>query len=154
MELKYVLGPMRLPFLVLPPACVALGAGTAVWTHGRINVLYLVLAFVGALAAHISVNALNEYYDFQSGLDLNRTRREVHVVEKGPGAHGQQHQGKGLGDRAELAYDPAHAGVVGGSGRPVVPLVSLPGQEGVHRAKALGRVIFARVDSSCCHENS
>jgi 1,4-dihydroxy-2-naphthoate octaprenyltransferase len=65
---------MRLPFLVLPPACVLLGAGTAIWTQGKINPIYLVLAFVGAVASHISVNALNEYFDFRSGLDL-RTQR-------------------------------------------------------------------------------
>jgi 1,4-dihydroxy-2-naphthoate octaprenyltransferase len=72
-EPKDVLGPMRLPFLVLPPACVLLGVGTALWTYGEINVLYAILAFVGSVAAHISVNALNEYFDFRSGLDL-RTR--------------------------------------------------------------------------------
>ncbi len=71
---KALLGPVRLPFLVLPPACVLLGVGTAVWTQGSINALYVVLAFVGAVAAHISVNALNEYFDFRSGLDL-RTER-------------------------------------------------------------------------------
>ena len=68
-----LLGPMRLPFLVLPPVCVALGAGTALWTEGTLDALHLVLAFVGSVAAHISVNALNEYFDFRSGLDL-RTR--------------------------------------------------------------------------------
>ncbi|MEJ2736456.1 MAG: prenyltransferase [Anaerolineae bacterium] len=68
-EPKTLLGPMRLPFLVLPPACVLLGIGTALWTEGEISVLHAIIAFVGALAAHISVNALNEYYDFQSGLD-------------------------------------------------------------------------------------
>lgn len=73
-EIKYLLGPMRLPFLVLPPACVLLGASTAAWTQGRLDVLHLVLTFVGAVAAHISVNALNEYFDFKSGLDF-RTRR-------------------------------------------------------------------------------
>lgn len=67
-------GPMRLPFLILPPACVALGAGTAAWTGSEINLLFLFLAFVGAVSAHISVNALNEYDDFKSGLDFN-TRR-------------------------------------------------------------------------------
>ena len=72
-NLKDLLGPMRLPFLVLPPACVLLGIGTAVWSQGQINAWYAILAFVGAVAAHISVNALNEYYDFKSGLDL-RTR--------------------------------------------------------------------------------
>jgi 1,4-dihydroxy-2-naphthoate octaprenyltransferase len=73
-EPKELLGPMRLPFLVLPPACVLLGYGTAIWTQGQINAWYAVLAFLGAVAAHISVNALNEYYDFRSGLDP-RTRR-------------------------------------------------------------------------------
>lgn len=71
---KSLLGPMRLPFLVLPPACVLLGVGTAVWTGGQINPVYVVLAFVGAVAAHVSVNALNEYFDFRSGLDLQTQR--------------------------------------------------------------------------------
>lgn len=69
-----IFGPMRLPFLVLPPACVALGAGTAVWTGSDLNFFYLWMAFLGAVCAHISVNALNEYDDFKSGLDFN-TRR-------------------------------------------------------------------------------
>lgn len=60
---------MRLPFLVLTPACVLLGLGTAIYTTGQINWLYFVLALIGALAAHISVNVFNEYFDFQSGLD-------------------------------------------------------------------------------------
>jgi 1,4-dihydroxy-2-naphthoate octaprenyltransferase len=69
-DLKVWLGPMRVDFLYLDVACVMLGAAAAVWTHGRINILYLILAFIGALCAHISVNALNEYLDFKSGLDL------------------------------------------------------------------------------------
>jgi 1,4-dihydroxy-2-naphthoate octaprenyltransferase len=73
-ELKYVLGPMRLPFLVLAPACAMAGWGSADWEVGAISVLYIILAFVGAVAAHVSVNALNEYFDFKSGLD-QRTRR-------------------------------------------------------------------------------
>lgn len=67
-------GPMRLPFLILPPACVALGAATAVWSGSEINLLFLGIVLVGAVCAHISVNALNEYEDFKSGLDFN-TRR-------------------------------------------------------------------------------
>jgi 1,4-dihydroxy-2-naphthoate octaprenyltransferase len=69
-DLKLWLGPMRLDFLYLDVACVLLATGAAVWTHGKINILYLVLAFVGAICAHISVNTLNEYGDFKSGLDL------------------------------------------------------------------------------------
>ena len=66
-----IFGPMRLPFLILTPACVLLGAATATWSGAQLNLYYLILAFVGAIAAHISVNALNEYHDFKSGLDLN-----------------------------------------------------------------------------------
>ncbi len=67
---QHIFGPMRVPFLLLPPACVALGAGAAVWTGAEIKILHLIIVFVGAVAAHISVNAFNEYFDFKSGLDL------------------------------------------------------------------------------------
>jgi 1,4-dihydroxy-2-naphthoate octaprenyltransferase len=69
-DLKLWLGPMRVDFLYLDVACVLLGAAAAIWTQGWISIPYLVLAFVGAVCAHISVNALNEYFDFKSGLDL------------------------------------------------------------------------------------
>lgn len=65
-----ILGPMRVPFLILTPACVLLGTATAAWSGAQLNLYYLALAFVGAVAAHISVNALNEYHDFKSGLDF------------------------------------------------------------------------------------
>lgn len=73
-EPKYLLGPMRVPFLILTPACVLLGFGTAVWRTHEVNILYLVLALIGAVCAHISVNALNEYFDFRSGLDFKTER--------------------------------------------------------------------------------
>ncbi len=67
---QFILGVIRAPFLILAPACVFLGAGAVVWNTGSINFLYLLLALIGAVSAHISVNAINEYYDFKSGLDL------------------------------------------------------------------------------------
>ena len=73
-DLKYLLGPMRLPFVILTPACVLLGLGTATWSSGPVSVLHFILALVGAMCAHISVNAFNEYFDFKSGLD-SRTQR-------------------------------------------------------------------------------
>jgi len=69
-EPKLLLGPMRAPFLVLPPALVLLGTGVAVWQQGHINWWHALLVLIGSLAAHISVNALNEYFDFTSGLDF------------------------------------------------------------------------------------
>ncbi|MEZ5740613.1 MAG: prenyltransferase [Burkholderiaceae bacterium] len=61
---------MRPPFLLLTLASVLLGWGTVAASlpdplPGR---LFIVL--VGAICAHISVNALNEYLDYRSGLDL------------------------------------------------------------------------------------
>ena len=61
---------MRVPFLILAPVCVFLGMSTAVANQASINSLVLVLALLGAFLAHISVNTLNEYFDFKSGLDL------------------------------------------------------------------------------------
>jgi 1,4-dihydroxy-2-naphthoate octaprenyltransferase len=74
LELKDLLGPMRLPFLILTPACALLGLGTAVWTTGYASLPHFFLALIGAISAHISVNAFNEYFDFKSGLDF-RTER-------------------------------------------------------------------------------
>jgi 1,4-dihydroxy-2-naphthoate octaprenyltransferase len=73
-NLKYLLGPMRLSFVILTPACVLLGLGTALWSSGPVSILHFILALVGAICAHISVNAFNEYFDFRSGLDT-RTQR-------------------------------------------------------------------------------
>jgi 1,4-dihydroxy-2-naphthoate octaprenyltransferase len=71
---KYFLGPMRVPFLILTPACVSVGVGTAVWITGTANVFHIILILAGAICAHISVNALNEYFDFKSGLDFKTER--------------------------------------------------------------------------------
>jgi 1,4-dihydroxy-2-naphthoate octaprenyltransferase len=70
-----ILGPMRPPFLILAPACAMAGIGVAFWRmDGQINWWFAVLCILGAVAAHISVNALNEYFDFKSGLDAKTQR--------------------------------------------------------------------------------
>lgn len=73
-KVEHLLGPMRIPFLILTPACVFLGFGSAVWTSGAVNLFYLILVLIGAISAHVSVNALNEYADFKSGLDFKTSR--------------------------------------------------------------------------------
>jgi 1,4-dihydroxy-2-naphthoate octaprenyltransferase len=69
-----VFGPMRVPFLILTPACVLLGLGAAVWTTGKVNFFHFALVLLGAVGAHVSVNAFNEYFDYRSGLDFKTTR--------------------------------------------------------------------------------
>jgi len=71
---KYLLGPMRPPFLVLGPACMLVGLGSAYLQTGHINWLYFVLALIAGVSAHISVNAFNEYSDYKTGVD-DRTQR-------------------------------------------------------------------------------
>jgi 1,4-dihydroxy-2-naphthoate octaprenyltransferase len=65
---------MRLPFLILTPACVLLGLGTAMWSSEQVSFFYFVLALIGGIASHIAVNAFNEYFDFRSGLDFKTER--------------------------------------------------------------------------------
>jgi len=71
---KVLLGVMRLPFVILAPACTLVGLGTAYWTTGQLNWVMFVVVMIGTLAAHISVNTFNEYSDFRTGLD-SRTKR-------------------------------------------------------------------------------
>lgn len=71
---KLILGPMRVPFLILTPACVLLGIATAVHSGVQINPLQILLVLIGAVCTHISVNAFNEYDDFKSGLDSQTQR--------------------------------------------------------------------------------
>jgi 1,4-dihydroxy-2-naphthoate polyprenyltransferase len=68
------LGPMRVPFLLLTPVCVALGAAAAFYAQGAFRMDWFLIALAGGLCAHISVNAINEYEDFKTGLDHRTTR--------------------------------------------------------------------------------
>jgi len=71
---QLILGPMRVPFLLLAIVCVLLGVATAHHAGVDLQALHLALAMLGGLAAHAAVNSLNEYDDFRSGLDARTTR--------------------------------------------------------------------------------
>jgi 1,4-dihydroxy-2-naphthoate octaprenyltransferase len=73
-SIKTLLGTTRPPFLLLTPACTAVGVGSAHWTSNTLDWANVFLVFIGALCAHISVNVFNEYFDFKSGLDKNTKR--------------------------------------------------------------------------------
>jgi len=63
----------RPSFLLLSVVLVFLGTCIA-WYDGYFHLGHAVLACAGLLLAHISVNVLNEYFDYRSGVDLE-TRR-------------------------------------------------------------------------------
>ena len=44
------------------------------WHRGSFNLAYFVLAWVGTVLAHISVNVLNDYFDHRSRLDFHTQR--------------------------------------------------------------------------------
>lgn len=69
-EFKTLIMSTRPPFLILTPICLLLGWSLVFAKQDDFSVLLLALSFTGAILAHISVNTLNEYLDFKSGLDL------------------------------------------------------------------------------------
>jgi len=72
-HLPAVIQTMRGPFLVLTPIVVILGASVSTLMPDTAW-FDLTLIIVAALLAHISVNMLNEYSDFHSGLDMATQR--------------------------------------------------------------------------------
>ncbi len=72
--MKYVISTMRPRFLILALVCVFLGTAAAIWTIGAVNPWHVILAFIGGLAAHGCVNAINDYTDIRSGLDFRTNR--------------------------------------------------------------------------------
>ena len=75
-EFKTIIKSMRPPFLILTPICLLLGWSFVFATQDDFSPLLLALSFIGAMLAHISVNTLNEYLDFKSGLDLITKRTD------------------------------------------------------------------------------
>ena len=80
--LQRITGPIRASFLILAPACVLLGVATAYASDLSFPVLSIVLAFLGAVAAHIAVNSLNEYHDYKSGLDATTDRTPFYPARR------------------------------------------------------------------------
>ncbi|TRY33441.1 prenyltransferase [Aliiglaciecola sp. M165] len=71
---KTIIGSMRLPFLILAPVSVFLGLSVAITLQQPIQYSDFVLVMFGAICAHISVNTLNEYFDYKTGLDTTTVK--------------------------------------------------------------------------------
>ncbi len=70
MSLTTVFKTTRPAFLLLSPICVLLGISTALSSGAHFHFWTVALILLAAIFAHISVNMLNEYHDFKSGLDF------------------------------------------------------------------------------------
>jgi 1,4-dihydroxy-2-naphthoate octaprenyltransferase len=72
-KLKFWFLETRPQFLILSIILAFLGTATA-WYDGNVNIWYALLAGAGLVLAHASVNVLNDYFDFRSGIDLATQR--------------------------------------------------------------------------------
>jgi 1,4-dihydroxy-2-naphthoate octaprenyltransferase len=73
MKLKVWFLETRPQFLLLSVALAFLGTSVA-WYYDAFHLGYALLAFFGLLLCHISVNVLNDYFDYKSGIDLEVRR--------------------------------------------------------------------------------
>lgn len=73
MKLKIWLLETRPQFLLLSVTLVLLGTAIA-WHEGFFDLFKFVLTLIGLVLAHASVNVLNDYFDYKSGIDLETTR--------------------------------------------------------------------------------
>jgi 1,4-dihydroxy-2-naphthoate octaprenyltransferase len=73
LKLKVWFLETRPQFLLLSVVLAFLGISIA-WYDGPFHLGYALLTFVGLLLCHISVNVLNDYFDYKSGIDLETKR--------------------------------------------------------------------------------
>ncbi len=73
MKLKVWFLETRPQFLLLSVVLAFLGTCIA-WHDGSFHLGHALLAFIGLLLCHISVNVLNDYFDYKSGIDLKTKR--------------------------------------------------------------------------------
>lgn len=71
--IEAVLGVARAPFLLLSVTLVASGAAAGAY-NGRFSWIHTLVALVGLVCLHASVNALNEASDMRTGIDLHTIR--------------------------------------------------------------------------------
>jgi 1,4-dihydroxy-2-naphthoate octaprenyltransferase len=73
LKLKVWFLETRPQFLLLSVVLAFLGV-TIAWYDGYFHLGYALLTFLGLLLVHISVNVLNDYFDYRSGIDLETKR--------------------------------------------------------------------------------
>jgi len=72
-KVKIWFSETRPQFLLLSVVLIFLGTSIA-WYEGSLSLSLALLAFAGLLLLHISVNTLNDYFDYRSGIDLEVKR--------------------------------------------------------------------------------
>ncbi|WP_144394264.1 prenyltransferase [Pleionea sediminis] len=73
-HLSRVLPTLRPPFLLLSFSCLLLAFAVIYSEQQKLSPILTVLVLLGGISAHMAVNALNEYFDYKSGLDATTVK--------------------------------------------------------------------------------
>jgi 1,4-dihydroxy-2-naphthoate polyprenyltransferase len=65
---------IRIRFLLASVIAVSNGLAIAYWKIGTIDLLYAALTYVGVVFLHISIDLLNDFWDYKRGIDTATTR--------------------------------------------------------------------------------
>jgi 1,4-dihydroxy-2-naphthoate polyprenyltransferase len=67
--IKSWLQAIRTRFLLASVIAVTNGLAISIWRYGQFDLLYAILTFGGVICLHASVDLLNDYWDYQRGID-------------------------------------------------------------------------------------
>ena len=65
---------IRIKFLLASVIAVTNGIAISYWKTGELDFVYALLTYFGIICLHISVDLLNDYWDFKRGIDTNTKR--------------------------------------------------------------------------------
>lgn len=65
---------IRIKFILASIIAVSNGIAISYWKTGSVDPGYALLTYFGIMCLHISVDLLNDYYDFKRGIDTNTKR--------------------------------------------------------------------------------
>jgi len=65
---------IRIRFLLASVIAVLLGLTITWWTSNTVDIFHAALTMIGVLALHVSIDLLNDYWDFKRGIDTQTKR--------------------------------------------------------------------------------
>ena len=77
MSLSVWIRVIRLKFLLASVIAVSLGLAISWNITNELNVIHAILTMIGVVSLHVSVDLLNDYWDFKRGIDTNTNRTKM-----------------------------------------------------------------------------
>ena len=77
MSLSVWIRVIRLKFLLASVIAVSLGLAISWNITNELNAIHAILTMIGVVSLHVSVDLLNDYWDFKRGIDTNTNRTKM-----------------------------------------------------------------------------